>query len=54
MTPAQKYSNVARKWAYYSRWYNEMPMKDRRGWLGKWVKKRVQLYGQAMLEVSVN
>lgn len=43
---------ILRKIDYYSSWYREMPLGDRIGWLGHWVKTRVDYFSQALVEME--
>lgn len=49
MTPIQK-KRVIGKLNFYIQWLSEMPMGERIGWKGKWVKDRINLFTEALAE----
>jgi len=42
------YQLLVHKITWYCRWYDEMNIQDKKGWLGHWVKQRIKWYDEVI------
>lgn len=43
---------VTHRLNFYAKWHDEMPMGERIGWLGAWVKARIGLLTEALVQLQ--
>lgn len=42
------YPLIQRKIKYYCDWWNDLPLKEKKGWLGRWIRERINKYDECI------